>query len=469
MTDLSDPTLVDDTLRLHAHKSKYHRLRVSVPRQKVNNFLSLLWDELTENIGPVGSQEGYGPTENPEVYVYSVNWSSAGLPFIARLEFFNHTAKGITDILISTIDRQSHVEHIEATKAIKRAILEARRKVDKLPDLPSYTRLAQIPVFIRYQLSGLYQFEEIAIYPSHPEESHGNREPWMGFLEFPVFSKSAQDAYSEAQDKARDITALLTVLTQNLFAVKPRSIELFDFPGKDERQSFLNKLNVGQFVPDYWLFHGEPKVKGGFIIPDTHGDIVEPGDVIIDGKIALPERSSQAFQIAFIIPALLQSARRFQEGMFFREEMTYPSGKRFLGELLVPYQIISFVASIEALLEDTLKNKEQICPHCGKPIILKEKQISKSFMEFVKTYSAENPVLEEKFRAMYKDRSDFVHTGNDLCEPSALKGSGPFFLMGKRSRDYLPKYYHNMADLTGWLIRRYIYDHISHLHIDKNQ
>ena len=77
---------------------KRRLLKLNVPKKRVNVFLSILWDSLTETIGRMGCLHHYLPTDKPEIYIYKVDWSDVSLTFDAQINFFNHTSKGITKI-----------------------------------------------------------------------------------------------------------------------------------------------------------------------------------------------------------------------------------------------------------------------------------------------------------------------------------------------------------------------------------
>jgi hypothetical protein len=267
---------------------------------------------------------------------------------------------------------------------------------------------------------------------------------------------------AEAQEKARDIAASLSLLTQNLFLESPSGLSFYQLEKSHGRQAIIEQMTRGLFIDDDGLIENQIKPDEDGVIDLTDNqvvtkDIVEPGDCIIDRTIALPKRTDQALRCILDDKALVQAARRFQEALLFQQEMIFHPNRRSLGDLLTPYQIVAFVATIEALLDTKPKNIEHICPSCGEEITIKERQINKEFLSFVRKYSDNNLLMGKYFKEMYDDRSRFVHTGKDLYQPKALRSNRPLILEGKSFLRHKPQYYHNIPDFVGWLIRRYVY------------
>ncbi len=453
---------MSDEIPFQFRMPEAHRLQLSVARKQVNTFLTILWDELNGQIGRLGCLHHYFPTRNSEVYIYQVDWSDISLTFDAQLFFTNHTSKGITGITVAVIDRESKVENIEITKRILELALKAE-KTTKNPLKRSPTRLARVPLTSALPINGMYSLQDSVLFPLSEQVHIPDGEPFfVSALEFFVFENSHQEAFREAFAKARDIAAGLCLLTQNLFVADFSSIHFFDINALVNRQEELDRMAKGLFIPDDGLIADQikPNELGVIYFTDEqsiHKDIIESRDVVIEKTIALPSRSQQALQIILDNISLIQASRRFQEGLIFQAEMIYKPNQKSLGDLLTPYQLIAFVASIEAVLETEPKDVEYTCPSCGDPIIIKERKISKSFRNFVKEYSGENETLERAFKDVYEDRSKFVHTGKDLYNPTAIRPNRPLVLDGKNFFTHKPQYHSNIPDWTGWLLRRYIY------------
>jgi hypothetical protein len=88
----------------HLHDVKFKKIELAIPRNSVNAFLGELWDEFNKSIGKVACFHNYFDTEDPEIYEYNINWATQELPFEAELSFFNHTAKGLTHVLVAAVD-----------------------------------------------------------------------------------------------------------------------------------------------------------------------------------------------------------------------------------------------------------------------------------------------------------------------------------------------------------------------------
>lgn len=437
-------------------------LNLRVPKKKVNIFLSILWDNLTEKIGRMGCLHNYLPTDNPELYIYRVDWSDISLSFDAQLEFINHTFKGITEARLAVVDRETGQENNEVTETILTLIRQAQeeslREQEKNP-----SSIACVPIITLTPLNGIYALVESTITPLKKNpEALGKDQQFVSILQFFVFSKSYQEKLAEAIDKARITAAGLSLLTQNLFMSDFNNITFLDVPTEQDVSNTTKQVAYGVFVPDDGLIVDQlrPDENGILYFVDDQSvtkDIIEPGDVIVDNTIALPARASQALEYIINNKDASQAAFRFQEGLIFQHEMIYYPGKSSLGDMLTPYQLVAFVAAIEALLDTSPIDIELACPSCGQVITVKERQINKTFQAFVRNQSENNPVFEKVFKEIYNDRSKFVHTGKDLYNRTAMRPNRPLILDGKNILAYKPQYHFNMPDYVGWLIRRYIY------------
>jgi DNA-directed RNA polymerase subunit RPC12/RpoP len=438
---------------------KPHTLQLAVPRKQVNLFLSTLWDELTENIGRVGCQHRYVPTSDPEIYIYTVFWSDVSLSFDAEINFTNHTAKGLMKISVAAINRGNGQEDVDLAQKILKLASETQKKLSQTKS-SSPSTLVRVPILTRLPLNGIYELVDAVIFPSPervdlPDEAEGFS---VSFLEFWVYSTNNSEIYAEVQEKAQDIAASLSLLTQNLFLESPSGLSFYQPEKLQGRQEIIEQMTQGLFIADDGLIENQIKPdEDGAIHLDVRAmtkDIVEPDDSVIDRTIALPMRAKQALQYILSTKALIQAARRFQEGLKLHVKVFRPGSS---DGTYIPYALIAFVATIEAILDTTPKNIEYVCPSCGEKITIKERQINKGFLSFVREHSDNNLLMEKHFKEMYDDRSKFVHTGKDLYNPSALRANRPLILEGKNTKKFLPEYTYIMPDLCGWLIRRYVY------------
>lgn len=451
-------------LPLAFYLKKRHSISASVPREKVNDFLQKLWDEFDRKIGRVSCVHKYRPTEDPEVYIYCVDWSEVSQTFYARISFFNNTAKGITRIDISVIDRESKNEDVKIVEEIKLIIFEVQEKITHYEPSVRPTKIVRAKVKTFWKLSGSYKINDMGLYPD-PNDPEAKKEghSFSSYLDIPVCENSPQEILVEALDIARNIASALTLLTQNLFVSEPDGLEIFDVTREDDLERRINECPAGQFVPDGGMIGEWPKLNADGIVDFVNSEeIVEPSDVIIANKIALPKRVGELISIISEDQRLLLSAKRFQEGIIFQSEMIFSSGNSSLGYMLTPYQLVAFVASIEALLDTELKDVPHACKNCGDHVFIKERKIVKSFMQFIENQSGkESKAMKVAFKNAYEDRSKFVHAGKDLYNPSSLKTNRPLTLKGKNYLSVLPSYYYNLPDFTGWVLRRYLYSKLA--------
>jgi predicted RNA-binding Zn-ribbon protein involved in translation (DUF1610 family) len=441
---------------------RQHTLKLRVPKKKVNVFLSILWDELTARFERMVCAHYYRPTNDSELYIYTADWSDPVQDFEAQLNFFNHTSRGLVMLKLAVVDKHTGKENANVTNDIlliatqtqERALREQKRK-------PS--SIAHVPVTTSSPLNGFYDLSDCTITPLEKQENFGiGRGRFVSTLSFTVFTNALQERIAEAIDKSRVVTASLSVLTQNLFLAEYTGITFSEISTISNTTVSNEEMQFGLFVPDDGLISDQiqPDVNGVFYFTDDQSvtkDIVESRDVMINDTIALPMRADTALKYITNNPDIIQSVCRFQEGLIFQQEMIYNPNRVSLGDILTPYQLVAFVAAIEALLDTSPVDVKFECPSCGEEITIKERRINKAFQAFVAEQSGNNPVFEEIFKDIYNDRSKFVHTGKDLFNRTAIRPNRPLILNGKDIVQYQPRYHFNMPDYVGWLIRRYIY------------
>jgi hypothetical protein len=225
-----------------------------------------------------------------------------------------------------------------------------------------------------------------------------------------------------------------------------------------ERKSVLSKIRQGDFTDDFGLFETEiAKNESGVIDISNIKEIIEPRDVIQNGNILLPLSTTNAIKVILDDDLICQSAKRFQEALILDQQTLYDYNDSNIGQMIVPYQLIAFVASIEVLIDTSPKNVEIPCTLCGTPIQITEHKIVQKFNSFIEELLPDSPLIEKAFKDLYQDRSKFVHAGKDLYDPLAFLGDRPLILDGKKCLETVPNYYHNIGDFTGLLLRKYIY------------
>jgi len=377
--------------------------------------------------------------------------------------FVNHTAKGITSFIASATDRYSGQNRADIVDKILDLAKEADKKI-RYDHSQAPSMVAKNSMLSFIPINGKYDLLDIILYPMPSKIETRYGEMCVSTLEFPVFSQPYQEGYAESYSRARNIAAILCLLTQNLFIANYSDINLYPIKSNSKRQKKPDKIPKGSFIPDDGLIENQIHPDKDNVI-DLHQmndqsiskDIVEPRDCVIDGTIAFPRRVQQAMRFILDDISTIQAARRFQEALIFQREMAYDPNHEALGDLLTPYQLIAFVAAIEAIIDTSPREVKQHCPICNQTFAKKERQIAKSFREFVAEMSDGNEVFKKIFNQVYNDRSKFVHTGKDLYNPTALRPHRPLILDGKDFLEPRPSYYPNLPDFVGWLLRRYVY------------
>jgi len=286
---------------------------------------------------------------------------------------------------------------------------------------------------------------------------------YLCILEFLVFKPTHSQRTKEAYEKAHNVATALSLITQNIFLIQFDELNYFQPLVAEEQKEFVQSSIRGFFSEDEGMFED---FREGFCDPLYKSkEILEAGDVIFEGHIRLPKNAAKVLSFVLKNSNCCQSAHRFHEGLRLSFETLYHPTMPTLGLSIMPYQLIAFVASIESLLE-TLP-KQIACPSCGHTIQTQNREISKTFVNFVEEHLVKNKKIIRMFKQIYEDRSKFVHTGKDLYNPFALLGNSPLVLEGKNSKSATPEYYNNIADFTGLAIRRYIYSKIDNLNHPK--
>ncbi|MBS1160542.1 MAG: hypothetical protein H6R15_2961 [Proteobacteria bacterium] len=430
--------------------ANFRRIAISIPRERVNEYLGELWDEFSRSIGRVSCYQNYLDTDDPEVYEFCVCWSDRDLPFIAELSFFNHTAKGLTHVLIAA----QHYETRAASKEFEDKIQAAIIKVAKSPSgkLVEKSGYLMVPFHAGAKLSGDYKLLLSGLLLRKPRTEE---EDIDGHILFPLITSNKQEQHFEGSNLALDIAAALSVATQRHFVVSE------NVPWKILTPEVFQHLWDDPGISAGWIddsgFTEQDEVKKVIRFSDPTKRIIEGGDCITEGQLSLPRRADHVLSLILNNDRYTQSCRRFHEGLDLRRKMN-----RRLNELYtISYELIAYVSAIEALLDQRKEKIDVSCPSCGSIVARDEWKISERFKNFVDTYSDSNGNLNKIFKQIYEDRSKFVHTGINLHNYLAYRPNRPLILMGKKYVSDLPDYYFNVHEFTGTLMRKFFYMQLS--------
>ena len=436
------------------HNLKPQDIQLLIPKEKVNDFLSILWDDFNKTIGRVGAQHGFGPTENPEIYRYEIYWSS-GLSFDAEITFFNHTSKGLINAVLTVIDSKTQKLNDEYQKKII-ASIERTIEVINNNQKTEFNRYLMIPLRTNFKLSGNYRLDNSNIFIFSKEN-----DDYLGcYIVFPISFLDENEIRYKGMNIGLDISAALTTLTQNIFWINEES--KWKLLSNDAFNELCCKTTfTGILIPDDGLieridFFSEDGARLLIDEQQETKEIIEQRDCIINSFLCLPERIDIILKIIMDDYRLQQSCRRFHEALMFRKSIgnTYTPSTLYLAA----YELIAYVASIEALLDTKSEKTEINCPNCGEFVYKEEWKISERFLKFVDKYG-DSPVFNKVYKELYNDRSTFVHTGISLHNLGAMtmRPNQPFILKGKKCTTDLPTYYHNIHEYTGFILRKNLY------------
>lgn len=258
--------------------------------------------------------------------------------------------------------------------------------------------------------------------------------------------------------KIVDIASILTTLTQNLFCVDESNG--WEFINKKEFLLLCSKTKFsGVMIPDDGMinrieFFSDDGAKIFIGDQQKTKEIIEERDCIIDDYVCLPERVDTIFKIIENDYKLQQSCKRFHEALMLRNhaKQRTPSTIHYTA-----YELVAYVASIEALLDTKAEKMEVNCPNCDEIVYKEEWKIAVKFRDFIDKYGDNNPVFNKVYKDLYSDRSMFVHTGINLHSLNSLRPNRPLILKGKNVVSEQPYYYHNIHEYTGFILRKYIY------------
>jgi hypothetical protein len=431
---------------INLDNADFKRIALSIPRERVNEFLGELWDEFSRSIGRVSCYQNYLDTDDPEVYEFCVCWSNRDLPFIAELSFFNHTSKGLTHVLIAAQDYATRTPNKEFEDRIRVAIIKVAGSPSR--KLAGENAYLMVPFHAGAKLSSDYKLPSPGLLLRRPRKEG---EDVDGHIIFPLIASNQEEQHFEGANRALNLAAAFSVVTQRHFVVsdnvpwKKLTPEVF--------QSLWNDPDTSARWIDDSGFTAQEETKKVIRLSDPTKRIIEEGDCIIEGQLSLPRRADDILSLILSNDRYAQSCRRFHEGLDLRKKMN-----RRLNELYtISYELIAYVSAIEALLDQRKEKIDVSCPGCGAIVARDEWKISDRFKKFVDAYSDSNGNLNRIFKQLYEDRSKFVHTGINLHNYLAYRPNRPLILMGRRLLSDVPDYYFNVHEFTGTMMRKFLY------------
>lgn len=430
----------------HLEKVRFNKIELAIPRKYVNAFLGELWDEFSRTIGLVACFHDYSDTNDPQIYEYNISWSANGLPFTAEISFFNHTNKGLMYALVAAVDQNTKQHDPFNEEKIISAFKNTLAKPFYHPQKPTF--YVQVPLEGKYQLSGDYKFSKSNLLFNAGKNINGI----IGYAVFPVYSTNKVEISYESSYRAIQITAALTTLTQQFFSVVDNA--QWEMVNADKFQEQWDyKITTGKFVNDSGMLKKADLLHRPIDLSMPSNKIIEDSDCLVNEKVCFPNMADELFSLIFSEENFEQSCSRFSEGLSIRRD-----GNRSMNKIhLISYELIAYVAAIEALLDTNPEKIDINCPSCGESIAKEERKISEKFRTLVKDCTGDNRVLGKVFKELYDDRSKFVHTGINLHNFLAHRPNRPMILLGKKHLSELPNYYWNIHEYTGYLLRLYFY------------
>jgi hypothetical protein len=434
----------------HLEKISFKKIELAIPRKYVNAFLGELWDEFSRSIGIVGCLHNYFKTDDPQIYKYQITWSAHGLPFTAEILFFNHTDKGLMYALITAVDEDTKeydpVSEEKIINAFKNTLAKSFNRLQK----PTF--YVQVPLGGKYQLSGDYKFSKSNLLFNAGKNTNGI----IGYIVFPVYSTNKVEISYESSHRAIQIAAALTTLTQQYFSVVDDA--QWNMMDADKfQEQWDNKITTGKFINDSGMLKKTDLLHRIIDLSIPSNEIIEDSDCLVNEKVCFPNMADELFSLILSEENFEQSCSRFSEGLSIRRDSNRSMNKIHL----ISYELIAYVAAIEALLDTSSEKIDITCPSCGESIAKEERKISEKFRTLVKDHTGDNPVLGKVFKELYDDRSRFVHTGINLHNFFAYRPNRPIILLGKKHLSELPNYYFNIHEYTGYLLRLYFYRQIT--------
>lgn len=426
----------------HLALARHEDIRLNINKENVNLYLNELWDYFEDSIGPVAGLHLYNKTDSDELYKYVVHWPHKDQCFEAEFVFSNHTSKGIIGASFVVLDNKTHLPNSEIHEKIKNSILSAAKTFNTEGEKAYFS----FPLMSKRKLSGNYHFKDLDITLIANQDCADR-------LLFPVSAKNRIEKGYKAEKFAINILSILTTLTQTYFDINEEE-KKYCYSHENFNDYKKTMVFEGKFVTDHGFFNNAAPKNGEIIAFDRGDEILEESDCVIDDRQCLPERFNDLSSLIISDHRLTQSCKRFWEALKMRANLNTSSTSIYT----VSYEIIAYIAAIEALIKSEKKIEEVRCQKCNEVAYKEEWSISKKFNALITTHTPLAPDLASLFKKVYEDRSKFVHTGIDLFAFEAYRPNRPLVLKGKEALSTMPKYYFNIQEYTGYIIRRFIYD-----------
>lgn len=426
-------------------------ISLNIPKAKVNDFLGRVWDEFEAEFGKVACQHFYKPGSSPEIYLYTIRWTTR--QFEAVLNFVNHTSKGLTSFELRFFDLEKDTEFGERAdriaSAVRKVSAEMKSSVSVLDSLGCF---AKVGVVSPVRLSGNFYIEDLELMLLQTE---------YGFeLVFPSKLRKVPAEFNyESRKIAAQHVAMLTLLTQHFLLLSEEVGVERVYP--EEFQDMLKTtLSSGTYIFDEPLFGPEGKRLG---MPGSDGGranikeviMMSDSDFRVKGAICLPEKVGLIMKHIQADRKRLQACKRFQDALRFRQV-----NQRFLdGTFGLSYELVAYVAAIEAVLDHSKVTIPVECSNCKSPGFKEDYKISQRFKDFVHEFGGGSEPLNIAFKKLYQDRSKFVHTGIELHNPNVVRPNRPLILDGKDYVRGVPSYYYNVHEWVGYILRVFFYQY----------
>lgn len=368
---------------------------------------------------------------------------------MAEVTFFNHTAKGLTHVTVAAVRRDSKVHDPTSEDRIIAAIKKTRE--ESLDDSPLPKSYLQIPLVAAYKLSGNYLLPNAGLC-LHEDVTN---QKICGHITFPIYSDNETERNYEGTHRAVELAAALSTLTQQLITVNDQG-PWFILSPEQFHQLWADTRLQGEYTDDSGFLEKTESGPRTIRLGEPTREVIESRDCLSGGELRIPRRSDEVLAMINNSERQKQACCRFAEGLELRNSVKHSMNKIYL----VSYELIAYVSSIEALLDSKREFVEINCPECGATVSKEEWKISEKYKAFVQRYTDGNPVLSKAFADLYQDRSKFVHTGLNLHNFLAERPNRPLILTGKSYISDTPRYYRNIHELTGCLLRRYLYGNL---------
>ncbi|NQD80134.1 hypothetical protein HP436_08060, partial [Pseudomonas sp. CrR14] len=270
------------------------------------------------------------------------------------------------------------------------------------------------------------------------------------------YRKSKSEFNYEIKKDATRYVSALTTLSQHLFLVSETdSVGIISF---EEFEDLVKSTDFsGEYIDDTPLFglHGAklgmPSGPDG--VANIHEVIMmEHKHFKVDGYLCFPSRLGELIEHINGDLKLRQASKRFHDALRLRDIHGHYSD----GDFGVSYELVAYVAAIEALLDHSKIENKISCENCGTATTVEDYKISRRFNDFVNTYGG-SEAMNKSFKELYGHRSKFVHTGMELHTSNTLRPNRPLILEGKDYIKGAPNYYYNIHEWTGFLLRVYFY------------